>query len=432
MTGPREQLPESPPPSSVRRKPIMRLRPRPNRRLAADLHASPVYQGACRWPAAEREHKLAVLLSRLDQSHWRHGDPLTLFINGRSAYAAMLADIAKARSEILLESYIIRNDRTGQRIARALTVAAQRGVTVRILADAWGSSRLRPPFWEALAQAGSEFRLFRRPRSAPRILLPILDHRKLLVVDRHTAYTGGMNIADEYHHGRNGSPPWRDTHIRAQGSLALDMARLFFESWELAGGDDVQIPRAAHTPRPGPRSLLLDTRPGRGQQEMHAAIAGLLGAARERVWISNAYFAPQPWLLAQLSDCAQRGVDVRLLLPGPTDVPWVRYAGQAAYSRLLQAGVKIFEYQPAVLHCKTMLADHSWGMVGSTNWDARSFRWNHECNVLIWDQDLNAELAQHFQQDLTHSNNIQLAEWRMRPLRQRIRNALFALFTPWL
>lgn len=432
MTGPRQQPPESPTNSSVRRKPIMRLRPRPNRHLPADLHAEPVYQRACQWTDEEREQRLAVLLSRLDQSHWRHGDPLTLFTAGRAAYAAMLADIAAAQSEILLESYIIRNDRTGQRIARALSIAARRGVNVRILADAWGSSRLRPPFWEALAEAGSEFRLFRRPRSAPRILLPILDHRKLLVIDRSTAYTGGMNIADEYHHGRNGTPPWRDTHVRVEGSLALDMARLFFESWELAGGEDLVIPRASDTPRPGPRSLLLDTRPGRGQQEMHAAIAGLLGAARERVWISNAYFAPQPWLLKQLRDCARRGVDVRLLLPGPTDVPWVRYAGQAGYSQLLRAGVKIFEYQTAVLHCKTMLTDHSWGLVGSTNWDARSFRWNHECNVLIRDQPLNAELARHFLHDLGHSQAILLREWRKRPIAQRIRNALFALFRAWL
>nr|MBV6630311.1 hypothetical protein [Oceanococcus sp. HetDA_MAG_MS8] len=432
MSGPRQSQTEVSHSTAVRRKPMLRLRPRPNRRLPAELHAEPVYQQACQWPEHEREQRLAVLLSRLDQSHWRHGDPLQLYTAGRCAYAAMLANIAAAESEILLESYIIRNDQTGQRIARALGLAARRGISVKILADAWGSSRLRPPFWEALADAGSEFRLFRRPRSAPRILLPILDHRKLLIVDRQIAYTGGMNIADEYHYGRDGMPPWRDTHIRVQGSLAVDMARLFFESWELAGGDGVLIPSSTSKAQAGPRSLLLDTLPGRGQQEMHAAIAGLLGAARQRVWISNAYFAPQPWLLKMLADCAQRGVDVRLLLPGPTDVPWVRYAGQAAYTQLLREGVRIYEYQPAVLHCKTMLADRNWGLVGSTNWDARSFRWNHECNVLVWDHAINAELAQHFEQDLHHSLEINLRTWRRRPLAQRLRNALFALFRAWL
>lgn len=406
----------------ARRKRVWRpmLHPHAQRKLPPALQPRRVYQRCLDLPAGLDDPSYSELLCAIDQSPFQDDTQATPFFDGHSAFAAMLEAIATARHEVLLEAYVLRGDATGLAVLEALRGAVARGVDVRVLADAFGSSQTRRQFWSLFRSSGSHFRLSRRPMYAPRGLLPILDHRKLLIVDRRIAFTGGMNIGDEYHDGREGEAAWRDTHVRLHGSITAELAAIFAESWESAGGDPLPCRPA---PPPGPaasRTLVLDSRPGRGTNEVFASYAATLGAARQRVWITNAYFAPSPAILELLLHTARRGVEVRLLLPGHCDIPIIRSATQGYYRALLDAGVLIFEYQRAVLHAKTVVADGQVAIIGSTNFDFRSFNFNAECNVLFHDRGMAAQLEAAFERDLEDSLEVTTQVWRARPLWTRL------------
>lgn len=409
------------------------LHPVAGRRLPPELRPDAVFRQASALPDGVRGEAFEHLLRRIDQGPVHADTRITPYFDGASAFAAMLDAVAAARKEILLEAYIISGDATGQAFLEALTAAVERGVAVYVLADAFGSSQTRKDFWSLMRRSGSRFRLFRRPRYAPRAWLPVLDHRKLLVADRCVAFTGGMNIADEYRHGGPSEPAWRDTHVRISGSIAWECALLFSESWAAAGGDPLRFDGRETVESLSARwCLLLDSRPGRGVQEIHSAYAAIIGAARQRLWISNAYFAPSRGILEQLKASAQRGVDVRLLLPRKSDIPLIKAASRGYYRELLLAGVKIYEYLPAVLHAKTLVVDDRVGVIGSTNFDFRSFNFNHECNVLSLDESVAEALRQQFLQDLEQSENIELERWVQRGWLARLLSAAARLLAPFL
>ncbi len=390
------------------------LRPAAGRRLPAALRPEAVYLSASQFAGGLHDPAFPALLSRIDQGPFHNDTRVQTYFDGASAFAAMLAAIHAARHEILLESYIFSGDATGLKVLDALRLAAARGVVVRVLADAFGSSGTRGDFWHLLRQSGSRLRLFRRPRYAPRPLLPILDHRKILVVDRHIGFTGGMNIADEYHAGTATERVWRDTHVRVTGNIAWELALLFSESWTAAGGQPLRVESRPSTGLQHSPSLVLDSRPGRGIQEVHSAFAAIMGASRQRLWLTNAYFAPSRALLRKLKMTAQRGVDVRLLLPRRSDIPLIRAASQAYYAEMMRSGIRVFEYLPAVLHAKTLVADSLVSVIGSSNFDTRSFTLNHECNVLCLDARVAAELEAQFLLDLGCAEELNLELWQRR------------------
>jgi cardiolipin synthase len=314
--------------------------------------------------------------------------------------------------------------------------ASSRGVAVRVLADAFGSLWTRSGFWREMRSRGCEVRLFHP-------VFPYFwrqffrDHRKILVVDRSIAFTGGMNIAEEY-----GSPrargrvrAWRDTHARVEGPAAWELALVFSEAWHRAGGTPLAIPSLVvddAEPPAGARVLVLDSRPLRGHQESAAVLSAIVGAARRSVLITNAYFAPRPVAIEALGAAARRGVDVQLLLPGASDVPLIRHAGHGYFDALLERGVRIFEYAAAVLHGKTMVADGFVSVVGSTNLDFRSFRFNAECNLVVLDEETGASMAAAFEEDLTRSEEIRPEPWRRRGLGHRWGDALARRLSPLL
>ena len=400
----------------ARRKHLWRpvLHPLAKRQLPDDLQPRKAYQRAVDLQDGLKDAQFRPLLSAIDQSPFHSDTQATPYFDGNSAFSAMLAAIHAAEHEILLEAYVLRGDNTGQAILDALRSAAARGVDVRVLADAFGSGQTRRQFWSLFRRSGSAFRLSRRPMYAPPGLLPILDHRKLLIIDRRCGFTGGMNIGDEYHDGRKGEAAWRDTHVRIEGRIAEDLAAIFAESWQSAGGDPLPCLSTGHTDSAGQHTLILDSRPGRGTREILASYAATLGAARQRVWITNAYFAPGRAVLQLLKQTARRGLDVRLLLPGRCDIPVIRSATQGYYAELLEAGVRIFEYQRAVLHAKTVVADGQLAIIGSTNFDFRSFNFNAECNVLFHDREMAATMEQAFERDLELSLEVDMATWQAR------------------
>lgn len=423
---------------------------------------------AQRIPLGVRDAAFLTLLQHIDPTALHDGPPIKQYVDGEIAFAAVIAALAKARDEILLETYILRDDRVGANVLDALVAAAARGVRVSVLADAVGSANTKDAFWHTLEQGGVTVRHFhrvwRRPLEALR-----RDHRKIIVIDRHIAFTGGMNIGEEYGSSvRTEQHAFRDTLIRAEGTVAGELAAVFAEGWDRAQGPPLPkleyVSWAAPTPAPWPRRermlsaralqarlerslarrrdrrrgrfvkrelivnrerertmIVLDPRPGRGQREMVATLSALLGGTRERLWITTPYFAPPSRAIRLLIAAAQRGIDVRLMLPGPrADMPLIRHAAHATYRRLLAAGVRIFEYEPATLHAKTIVIDGYASVVGSSNLDFRSLWLNAECNLLIFDDGYAAQLEAAFVDDIACSDEITRARWAERTWAHRL------------
>ncbi len=417
---------------TARRKPFWRpvLRPGQNRRLPRELYPEKVFAQAQAFAQGLSDAAYEPLIRRIDQSPFHSDTQATPLFNGVEAFKAMLEAIRSARREVLVEAYVLHDDQTGQAFLAALKAAVFRGVEVKVLADAFGSSRTHRDFWNLMKRSGSRFRLFRRPLYAPISLLPVLDHRKLLIVDRELGFTGGMNIGDEYHQGRPGDQAWRDTHVALRGGIVWELAIIFGESWMAAGGDPLHFEGMTPCQDTGAKALVLDSRPGRGQNEVFSAYAATIGAARNNLWITNAYFAPGRRMVRMLKATARRGVDVRLLLPGFCDIPIIRTATQGYYREFIRAGIRIFEYQRSVLHAKTLVADGKVAVIGSTNFDFRSFNFNAECNVLFRDEAVADQVQDAFLADLEESREITLEDWLSRPWWRRLQSWLARLIAP--
>jgi len=413
------------------------LRPHPGWKLPRELKPRSVGRLARALPDGLRGDAFASLLTRIDGgAPVRAGNHVEVFCDGERATQAMLAAIDAAREEVLLEAYIFTDDSTGKRFSEALRRACARGVKVRVLADAIGSFSTAAAFWKAMEACGIEVHLFHR-------IFPDLwwqafrDHRKILVVDRQVGFTGGMNIADEYSsfslrkkHVAPGA--MRDTHVRIEGPAAWDLAVVFAEGWDHVGGKTLPPTPEPHGTSGGVPTLVLDSRPGRGHRETAATLAAIVGGARERVWLTNAYFAPGHLAIALLGHAARRGLDVRLLLPGKSDVALLRHAAHGWYSRLLRKGVRIFEYQRAYLHAKTLVADGFVSVVGSTNLDFRSFQFNAECNLVMLDEGVGKRLVDAFEGDLAESEEMRLPAWKQRGTRHRLLDRFAGALTPLL
>lgn len=424
--------PAAKPPPSHRWLP--RVSPWPGRRLPMRYRARRVHKIAGTLHDGLFDPGFEELLGKIDGRRPYAGNQVEIFVRGAEAFAAMHRALDEAQREILLESYIFQDDKTGQGVGAALERASARGVCVKVVVDAVGSATTRGAFWQRLVASGIEVRFF-HPLLSHFLHHPFRDHRKILVVDRELAFTGGMNIADEYGSSRRHDVegPWRDSHVRAQGPVAWELAVVFAECWHQAGGSPLEIPPLSPpTQCDGSSILVLDSRPNRGHAESAAVFAAIVAAARQSVLVTNAYFAPKRIAIDVLGRAAKRGVRVALLLPGRTDVPLVRHAGHGFFGALLAQGVEIHEYQPAVLHAKSLVADGYVSMVGSTNLDFRSFTFNGECNLVVLDREVGAKMATAFAEDLRQSERIQAEVWARRPLAHRVGDRLARLLSPLL
>lgn len=411
------------------------LRPYQGRKLPRELRGRRLIRLARSLPDGVRDPGFEHLLQRIDGAPLLGGNEVEVYVRGEDAFAAMREAVNGARREILLESYIYKDDATGRAFLDDLAAAAARGVRVQVLADALGSISTGRAFWREMELRGIESRLY-HPLFKKLWYQPFRDHRKVLVVDGRIAFTGGMNIGEEYGStsgivARPGST-WRDTHLRVIGPTAWEMAIVFAESWVQAEGSPLDLPPldAEKAEAPGSRILVLDSRPKRGQAESAAAMAAIVGAARQSVWITNAYFAPGWAAVRILGQAARRGVDVRLLLPGLTDVPLVRHAGHGYFRRLLRRGVRIFEYQGSILHAKSLVADGYVSVVGSTNLDFRSFLFNAECDLLVLCDRTAQRLEQAFAADLENAVEVRRSDWKQRSLLHRAGDTLARWLAP--
>lgn len=363
---------------------------------------------------------------------------LSLLRDGEQAYPSMLEAIASARSHICLETYIFRADRTGRRFARALAERARAGVEVNVIVDAWGSP-LPGGFVRRLQRAGVRILHYNPVRLSWRALRTRFarffrrNHRKVLVVDNRVGFTGGLNIADDYASERDGGQGWRDTHLRIEGPAVAELLYIFRRTWEKEGGpplDESRYRNEARRPDPKVRVLASDIR--RGRRMIKDAFLQAMRQARERIWITSAYFLPTRKMLKALCGAAQRGVDVRVIVAGTTDVIPARYAAQSYYPRLLNSGVRVYEWVGTVLHAKTALVDRDWATVGSSNLDALSLRKNLEVNAFVEDRAFNEVLARLFEEDLENCVEIEWRWFRYRPLLDRLLSFVLGRLQRWI
>jgi cardiolipin synthase A/B len=362
---------------------------------------------------------------------------LSLLCDGEQAYPSMLEAIGLARSTICLETYILRSDKTGVRFADALTERARAGVEVNLLFDAWGSS-VTSAYLEQLERSGVRVLAFHPLRfTGPRreifARMTRRDHKKTLVVDGRVGFTGGLNISDDYASPRDGGRGWRDTHIRIEGPAALELEYFFLRTWRRAGGaalDESRYGGEGRRADPCVRIITNDLRGGR--MSIREAYNRSISTAKRRIWITNAYFLPTLRLLGRLGGAARRGVDVRIMVAGTTDVTAVLYASRAIYDRLLRAGVRMFEWNGRVLHAKTAVVDSVWSTVGSSNLDHQSLRHNLEVNAIVESERFAGALERMFEDDLEHCLEIVPERWKERMPWERAASWGMYLLRDWL
>ncbi|HHH35572.1 MAG TPA: cardiolipin synthase B [Gammaproteobacteria bacterium] len=352
-------------------------------------------------------------------------EPFRLYTEGDELYADMLRSIAGARQRIRMESYIFAPDELGWRFARALARRGEEGLQVRVLMDAAGSLFWRAPELARYLRAhGVKVRWFHRWSWRRPLRYNRRDHRKLLAIDEDHFYLGGFNIHRENSLELYGEQRWRDTHVRLEGELTRHANRLFDRFWK---GRKRWMP-----PRRRRANVLLTNHSGRCRHALQCLYMEIFHRARSRIYVTTPYFVPDHRTQHTLMEAARRGVDVRLLVPRKSDVTLTRWAAQAAYAGLLREGVRIFEYQPRILHAKTAVADGDWATLGTANLDYRSFFLNYELNLVSRDPGLCRGLEAQFLRDLEASVEIMPVEWAQRHWGRHLLEMIGWLARRWL
>ena len=355
---------------------------------------------------------------------WRPKCEITPLREGAETFPAMLEAIAAAKTSVLLEVYILAADATGDRFKAALLERARAGVKVRILYDAVGSFGLATSWSDELREAGVEIHVFnpialwrRRFRWSHR------DHRKILVVDDEVAFTGGLNIADDYAPSEEGGKGWHDMHCRVRGPAVLDLSRLFRRTWIASGGAVYPWPPRASDAPEGPGesyARVIENTKRRQRGAFRRTYLHVIKHARDSVMIENAYFLPERRVRRALARAVRRGVKVSIIVPGHSDVKMVEYASDYVLRRLAKRGVEILRWQGPMMHAKTAVVDGMWSTIGSYNFDAQSRFNNLEVTLEILDPKLGAEMVEEFNESRANCTLYDEAAWLRLPWYRKV------------
>lgn len=376
------------------------------------------------------------------------GNKVTLLVDGPATYASMFAAIREARDHINMETYIFEDDATGKQFSDLLVDKQKQGVQVNLIYDSVGTLNTSREFFQPLLDAGAQVLEF-NPVNPALVRkgweVNQRDHRKLLIIDGKIAFVGGINISSVYSSGSfrkfrrapqadDSDIPWRDTQVRMDGPVVSEFQKLFITTWEKQKGPTLASKNYYPTiASQGPDIVrAIGSTPDDPYSLIYATLISAIQHAEAKVYLTNAYFIPDPQLREALKDAVKRGVDVRLVLPSKTDSALVLYASRSFYSELLTGGVKIYERQDALLHCKTVLIDGVWSTIGSTNLDWRSFVYNQEINAVILGQQFGNQMQVMFDRDLSASKEITLEDWQQRPMTDQLKEFGAGLWARWL
>jgi cardiolipin synthase len=358
-----------------------------------------------------------------------------LLWKGRDSFRTIFDAVRDAEKLICLQFYIFKNDETGRTLSELLKQKSREGVRIYVLYDHFGSFGTPRSFWKEMRQTGIQIRASHPFRWTAPFNYAHRDHRKLIVIDSKKAFTGGLNIANEYSgfHFRRRSRGWRDTGIIVEGPVVDELFDTFKKSWTTWGGEEILFQGACEEawgdmPEEGIPALPIFVYSRMGRRRMRNLLRYNINHAQTSILLTTAYFIPSRRLIERLERSVKRGVKVRILVPGKSDVPAASYAGRAFFSRLLKAGIEIYTYLGEMLHAKTYLFDQRWSVIGSTNLDYQSFRYNDEGNVGILDVPFALQMTEVFEEDLKNSTRIDAEAWHQRPFPEKVKEHFFALF----
>lgn len=372
----------------------------------------------------------------LDRPCMSEGNRVTVLQNGIEILPAMLGAIRGAEKSVDFESYIFWSDSVGRRFRDALAERAQRGVEVRLILDGVGSpKRLSRLDLDVLRRAGVRVEFFRPIRPWMLDVINRRSHRRVLVVDGKVGFTGGVGIAEEWEGNADSPKHWRDTVVQLEGPAVAQMQTAFQDNWSEVTGEllvgEKFFPRLV--PAGNVRAAVIPSSPRPSSSPSQTLYSVAIAAADRTISISNSYFVPNHASLALLEAASRRGVDVRVLVPGVVnDLPVTKAGARSTFGQLLRAGVKIFEYQPTMMHAKTMVVDGIFATVGSTNFDNRSFRLNDEIDLAVYDEEVAGRLQAMFEADLRKARPYTYDQWVNRPPLKRLIEVLLEPVRPQL
>ncbi len=351
------------------------------------------------------------------------GNTTQELLNGNQIFPAMLAAIRSARQSITFETYIFWSGDVGKQFSEALAERARAGLKVHVLLDWVGANKLDEEALDQMRQAGVEIEKYHPLRWYNLGRMNNRTHRKLLVVDGATGFTGGVGIADKWNGNAQSPEHWRDSHFRIEGPAVAQMQAAFMDNWMKARGEvlhgDRYFPplqsRGSHF------AQVFKSSSTEGSESVRLMYLLSIASARSRILISNSYFVPDDLSVETLVAARKRGVDVQIIVPGGNiDTEITRKASRSRWGKLLEAGVGIYEYQPTMYHCKVMIVDGLWVTVGSTNFDSRSFRLNDEANLNIHDARFAQRQTEIFEADRRAAREITFQEWSSRPWQEKL------------
>jgi cardiolipin synthase len=376
--------------------------------------------------AHARKQRLRRRLERLIGVAATEGNQLVPLRNGDEIFPAMLGAIRSARHTIDMMTFVYWRGQIARDFAAALADRARAGVRVRLLLDGFGAKEIEQRLLDLMETAGVQVAWFRKPVWLSPFKQNHRCHRKALIVDEDTAFTGGVGIAEEWCGDARGPGEWRDTHVQVRGPAVDGIAAAFAQNWAECH-DELYDDRDRFTEHRQVGSSVVQVVRGSasiGWQDMQTLIRVMLTSAEERFRLATAYFAPDTYFVDLLCRTARRGVRVEILLPGPhTDQRACQLAGQHHYTRLLEAGVRIRQYQPTMMHAKIITVDSVATLIGSTNFNRRSMDHDEEVMLAVLDETFTAALDRDYEADLEDSVDIELSRWRRRAVLQRAKEA---------
>ena len=351
---------------------------------------------------------------------------VTVYTKGRDLYDDMIAAIDAAEDTVLLETYIWKGDRTGQRFKRAVTAAAERGVAVYLVYDSFANLVVPQKFFEFDPRINV---LRHRPWTGLRgfpVRAPGLNHRKVLVVDGEVGFLGGYNIGSEY------ATRWRDTHMRLAGPAVADLENAFVDYWnQTRSKKHDTLPQPEERQWESPITLARNV-PSLGVYPIRYMYLEAIDRARERIWLTHAYLIPDDDLIFALVEAVERGVDVRIIVPAESNHVVADWLSRVSYHALLSRGVRVFLYQNAMVHAKTATIDSVWSTIGTANIDRLSLVGNYELNAEILDAGIAGMMEDIFAMDIGNCRELTLEEWEARPLAAKVSEAIIAPLRPLL
>ncbi len=384
-------------------------------------------------PAKESLGFLEKASQKLAKMPYLHANDVELLIDGEATFQSILQGIEKAKSYILLEFYIVRDDSLGVQIQEALVAKAKEGINIYFLYDEIGSYQLSDEYIETMRRVGIEVYAFNTQKGINnRFQINFRNHRKIVIVDGESAWVGGHNIGDEYLSRSKKFGHWRDTHIKITGPSAIAIQKIFAEDWFWAAEyliNELQwIPRAATNA--DKKVLIIPSSPADEIETASLMFLQALNAATQRIWISSPYLIPDGTIIKALQLAGLRGVDVRILIPQKADNLLVYLASYAYFEIISSIGVKIFRYRDGFLHQKVMLLDDSHAAVGTVNLDNRSLRLNFEITALVANREFAQEVEQMFEDDFKYASEVKMADIEKKSFAFKLITRLARLISP--